>query len=475
MTAAEASRATARGPILNVSFYRFVELQDLDELRSRLKARAIEQDLKGSILLSEEGINGFLAAPPARLRPFLEWLFRMPPFRGMEAKESFSSEVPFARMLVKVKKEIIAMGRPEISPAKFTGKRLAPAELKHWYDTKKDFVIVDTRNDYEVTEGTFKNAVHYDIETFREFPEKFEKEAEALREKTVVMFCTGGIRCEKATALAMDLGVTDVYQLEGGILKYFEEVGPAHYRGECFVFDHRTNVDAGLEPREERRLREKAEGLRFYGRRHCAFSARVRMALDARGLPYAFSESESGNVPSDILKIAPQAESPVLVHSQAGQEDLVLYRSAIILDYLEEKFPELRKFQPETAERRARMRLWIDWIDGPFARDSKDWIAERDRLGPDQRYALEAKLEKHLYRLKTPLQRSRRFLVVDAPTQADLAAYSVLAPLRAAGFPTEYAERFTPVWEWFDRVGALATSPTKAKSPALTPDIPSRR
>jgi UPF0176 protein len=434
-----------------------VELEDLEALRERLKARALEQELKGSILLSAEGINGFLAGPPSRLRPFLEWLFAMPPFRGMEPKESYSSDVPFARMLVKVKKEIIAMGRPEISPAKFTGKRLAPVELKNWYDTKKDFVIVDTRNDYEVAEGTFKNAVHYDIETFREFPEKFEKETEALRDKTVVMFCTGGIRCEKATALAMDLGVKDVYQLEGGILKYFEEVGPAHYRGECFVFDHRTNVDAGLEPREERRLREKAAGLRFYGRRNCAYSERVEMALAARGLPYASFTVESEKVPSEIQKAAPQAELPVLVHSEAGQEDLVLYRSAIILDYLEDKFPELRKFLPETAERRARMRLWIDWVDGPFAEDAARWITDRTGLSSEDRYSLEVKLEKHLYRLKTPLQRSRRFLVVDAPTHADFAAYSVLAPLRAAGFPTEFPERFAPVWEWFERIRSIRT------------------
>jgi UPF0176 protein len=450
-------------PILNVSFYRFVELRNLEDLRDRLKSRALESGLKGSILLSEEGINGFLAGPTAALRPYLDWLFALPPFRGMETKESYSSEVPFSRMLVKIKKEIISMGRPEISPAKVTGKRITPTELKSWYDTKKDFVIVDTRNDYEVAEGTFKNAVHYDIETFRQFPERLEKEAAALQDKTVVMFCTGGIRCEKATALAMDLGIEDVYQLEGGILKYFEEVGSAHYRGECFVFDHRTNIDAGLEARAERLLREKASGLRFIGRRHCLHTARVRLALEAKGLPFHYEEGVHDQPPESVRKLAPLATLPVLVHEEKGCEPLVLYRSAVILDYLEERFPELRRFLPESAERRARMRLWIDWIDSVFAPDAEHWLRNRHELSSEAKYAHEALLEKALHRLKTPLQRSRKFLVVDAPTLADFAAYSVLAPLRGAGFPTEFPERFSLLWDWCARVEAVAQSAEPAQ------------
>jgi UPF0176 protein len=454
-------------PILNVSFYRFVELHDLEALRDRLKSRALESGLKGSILLSEEGINGFLAGPTAVLRSYLDWLFSMPPFRGMTPKESFSLEAPFARMLVKIKKEIISMGRPEISPAKVTGKRITPAELKSWYDTKKDFVIVDTRNDYEVAEGTFKNAVHYDIETFREFPQHLEMEAASLQDKTVVMFCTGGIRCEKATALAMDLGIEEVYQLEGGILKYFEEVGSAHYRGECFVFDHRSNIDAGLEARAERKLREKASGLRLFARKNCRHSARVRMALEAKGLPYA--ASDESEVPAEIRITAPQAELPVLVHSEPSHEGLVLYRSDIILGYLDEKFPELRSLLPELAERRARMRLWIDWIDGPFSKDADRWMKEGARLAAEERHGLEARLEKHLYRLKTPLQRSRRYLVVDEPTQADLAALSVLEPLRKAGFPTEFPERFELVWAWADRVSKNGRAESAPAIPARMP------
>jgi UPF0176 protein len=447
----------AQGPILNVSFYRFVTLgkdgpASLEALRDRLKSKAIESGLHGSILLSHEGINGFLAAEPEKLRPYLDWLFtEFPEFKGIEPKESFSSSVPFTRMLVKVKKEIITMGRPEIRPSEKTGKRIYPEELKRWYDEKKDFVIVDTRNDYEIAEGTFKNAVHYDIETFKQFPEKLEKNREELKDKPVVMFCTGGIRCEKATALAMDLGIEDVYQLEGGILKYFEEVGNAHYRGECFVFDHRTNVDPGLEARPDRVLREKQEGVKLWLEKDHPESARVFYALKAKGLNV---ETEFVETDSEALKaLNPHGEAPVWVIGE-----LTLYPANSILAYLDENYPETLNLTPDSAERRARMRLWLDWVDRVFMPKAERWIRERGSLSAEEAYALEASLEKDLYRLKTPLQRSRRFLVVDQPTQADFAAFAALERLRSTGFPSDYPERFTPVWEWADRVHSLIES-----------------
>ena len=233
---------------VNISSYRFVELTDLPAKRVAFKNKALELGLKGSILLSLEGINLFLAGSESAINEYLEFLGRYPGLENLEPKRSYSKDQPFRRMLVKIKKEIISMGRPEVVPSRMTGKRVTPLELKSWYDQKKPMVIVDTRNDYEINLGTFVNAVDMGLKTFRQFPEKLEQMKGDLKDKTVVMFCTGGIRCEKATALAQQYGIEDVYQLEGGILKYFEEVGSAHYKGECFVFDQRVSLDPELKP-----------------------------------------------------------------------------------------------------------------------------------------------------------------------------------------------------------------------------------
>lgn len=423
------------GPILNVSFYRFTRLRELESLRDRVRSRARADGLHGSILLSEEGINGFLAGEPSRLRPYLDWLFlEIPGLAGLKPKESFSADIPFTRMLVKIKKEIITMGRPDVIPSAKTGRNLAPTELKRWYDERKDFVIVDTRNDYEISQGAFEGAVHYDIETFREFPEKLATKASELKDKTVVMYCTGGIRCEKATALAMDLGIKDVYQLEGGILKYFEEVGGSHYRGDCFVFDHRAAVDPELRALPERVLEEKSAGLRLYSRDDTFESVRVELALQAKGLSFE--------------RIADFAEAaPVL--SSGGRTFEGTNR---ILSHLDENFPETRSFTPASEDRLARMGTWIKWVDEVFTPDVNRWISERANLSGDESHALEVRLEKHLYRLKTPLQRNRRFLVVADATQADIAAYATLVALRNTGFPRDYPERFDLVWEWMRAV-----------------------
>ncbi|MGZ3688882.1 MAG: sulfurtransferase [Bdellovibrionota bacterium] len=231
---------------LNIAFYRFVALDDLPGLRVKMRARCQELALKGTILLAPEGINGFLAGGEASIRAIQAWMEEIGSFAGLHYKESVSEGVPFTRMLVKLKKEIISMGCPEVRPALKTGSRLQARELKRWLDEGKEVVLLDTRNDYEIRLGTFAGAKDLGLQTFRQFPEKLRASAAELQDKPVVMFCTGGIRCEKATALALELGIPEAYQLEGGILKYFEEVGGAHYQGECFVFDYRTAVNPEL-------------------------------------------------------------------------------------------------------------------------------------------------------------------------------------------------------------------------------------
>lgn len=232
---------------LNIAFYKFVELKNLQEMRPILKTKAVALSLKGTILLSPEGINAFLAGEKEKVFEFLKFLRTYPELSDIDVKESWSEKQPFTRMLVKIKKEIISFGIPEVNPAKKTGPRVSAQELKTWLDENRDVVLIDTRNQYEIKLGTFKNALDLNLKTFRQFPKKMQELAPELKDKTMVMFCTGGIRCEKATALAVQMGFEKAYQLEGGILKYFEEVGGAHYEGECFVFDQRVAVDPRLE------------------------------------------------------------------------------------------------------------------------------------------------------------------------------------------------------------------------------------
>jgi UPF0176 protein len=237
--------------ILNVSAYKFVNLGDTAALRETLAERASRLHLKGTILLAEEGINLFLAGPGADVHDFLDKLRLDTRFAGLEAKESWSGEQPFRKLLVKVKPEIIRMNHPAIQPAQGRAPALVAKDLKRWLDQGHDdngkpVVMLDTRNAFEVDHGTFDGAVDWRIEKFSEFPGALAQHKTQLEGKTVVSFCTGGIRCEKAAILMREVGVQDVWQLEGGILKYFEETGGAHYTGSCFVFDERRELDAGL-------------------------------------------------------------------------------------------------------------------------------------------------------------------------------------------------------------------------------------
>ena len=237
--------------VLNISSYKFVPLPDAPALRETLLARALRRDLKGTILLAEEGINLFLAGPAEDVRGFITELQTDPRFADITPKESWSDTRPFRKMLVKVKGEIIRMNYPTIRPAEGRAPAVAPATVKRWLDQGHDdegrpVVTLDTRNDFEVDAGTFEGAIDWRITKFTEFPAALQAHKAELQDKTVVSFCTGGIRCEKAAILMQEMGLDHVVQLEGGILKYFEETDGSHYRGSCFVFDERRAVDADL-------------------------------------------------------------------------------------------------------------------------------------------------------------------------------------------------------------------------------------
>lgn len=238
--------------ILNISTYKFVPLSDAPALRELFLQRAVALGLKGTILLAEEGINLFLAGRAEDVREFVAQLHTDARFADIVPKESWSDTQPFKKMLVKVKGEIIRMNHPTIKPADGRAPAVAPATVKRWLDQGFDdngrpVVTLDTRNDFEVDEGTFDGAIDWRITKFTEFPEALRSHLDDLKDKTVVSFCTGGIRCEKAAILMREEGLEHVYQLEGGILKYFEETDGSHYHGGCFVFDERRALGADLQ------------------------------------------------------------------------------------------------------------------------------------------------------------------------------------------------------------------------------------
>ena len=233
--------------IINIAAYQFASLTDLKELRDRLIAHCKEWGLKGTILLSTEGVNLFVAGLSAEIDFLLTELRAVSGLEGLQAKISESEQQPFSRMLVKIKKEIISFGVDGIDPSRRPSPKLAARELKQWLDEGRPVTLLDTRNDYEVKLGTFKNALTVNIDHFREFPDAVRKLPTEMKEQPIVMFCTGGIRCEKAGPFMEREGFRQIFQLDGGILKYFEECGSAHYDGECFVFDQRVGVDPSLQ------------------------------------------------------------------------------------------------------------------------------------------------------------------------------------------------------------------------------------
>ena len=232
--------------IINISCYKFVPLDNLHERRTAIRRRAVELKLKGTVLLSPEGVNLFVAGPVDAIREFVSFLRSDPALADLQPKESVSEYQPFNRMLVKIKQEIIAFGIEGVAPAARTAPKLTASELKQWLDEGRPVHLLDIRNDYEYDLGTFDNAIKMGLDHFREFSEAVRKLPETMKDEPVVMFCTGGIRCEKAGPFMEMAGFRNVYQLHGGILKYFEEVGGAHYHGECFVFDQRVAIDPSL-------------------------------------------------------------------------------------------------------------------------------------------------------------------------------------------------------------------------------------
>jgi UPF0176 protein len=240
-------------PYLTAAFYKFIDLPDYAARKAPLLALCERHNVKGLILLAREGINSTIAGASADVHAVLAYLRSDPLLADLQHKESFTVKHPFYRMKVRLKKEIVTLGVPGISPTTMAGTYVKPAEWNALI-TDPSVVVVDTRNDYEVAIGTFAGAVDPHIKTFSELPAWVEQ-AERLGKATgakpkVAMFCTGGIRCEKSTALMRTLGYDEVYHLEGGILKYLETVPPAQslWQGECFVFDERVSVGHGLVP-----------------------------------------------------------------------------------------------------------------------------------------------------------------------------------------------------------------------------------
>jgi UPF0176 protein len=242
--------------VLNVAAYRFVELDDLPTLRERLLQRAGQAALKGTVLLAPEGINLFLAGEADALRGWLQDLQGDPRLAGLEVKESVSATQPFKRLRVKLKAEIIRMNQPAIRPAAGRAPSVDAHTLARWLrqgrcDAGREVVLLDTRNGFEVDRGAFDGAIDWRLTKFSEFPDalaaRLSTQGAELQGKTIVSYCTGGIRCEKAAIWMRQQGLPHTLQLDGGILKYFElEPGAPFFHGECFVFDEREALDAEL-------------------------------------------------------------------------------------------------------------------------------------------------------------------------------------------------------------------------------------
>ena len=235
--------------IVVIAFYKFVPLEDYVELRLPLHAACKKLGLKGTVLLASEGINGMLGGSREAIDGILQYLKTDDRFSNLEHKESYTSEVPFLKLKIRLKREIVALGVPEVSPLKQVGIYVAPNQ---WNELISDpeVIVVDTRNSFEYEHGTFKGAVDPKTKRFRDFPTFVEKELDPSKDKKVAMFCTGGIRCEKATSYLLEKGFEKVYHLQGGILKYLEEIPKEEslFQGECFVFDERIALDHDLSP-----------------------------------------------------------------------------------------------------------------------------------------------------------------------------------------------------------------------------------
>ncbi|MBX9886282.1 MAG: rhodanese-related sulfurtransferase [Novosphingobium sp.] len=239
----------ARGRFTVAALYRFARLADPAALRAPLLALAEAQGIKGTLLLAREGVNGTIAGSADGIASILEHIRALPGCADLDVKHSAAEEMPFGRLKVRVKREIVTMGEPDIDPLAGAGTYVSPQDWNALI-SDPEVIVIDTRNDYEVAVGTFPQAINPGTRTFREFPAWFRREREHLlaKPRKVAMFCTGGIRCEKSTAFLKAEGIEDVYHLQGGVLRYLEEVPPEQslWQGECFVFDERVALGHGL-------------------------------------------------------------------------------------------------------------------------------------------------------------------------------------------------------------------------------------
>ncbi len=247
-----ADLSLTQAPVCVAALYQFTRFDDHGALQEPLQLLCDAEGIHGILLLAGEGINGTVAGTRAAIETLLAYIRTLPGCADIEVKYSGAKTMPFLRMKVRLKNEIVTMGQPDIDPAKHAGTYVAPAE---WNDliADPDTIVIDTRNDYEVAIGQFEGAIDPKTPSFRDFPDWFRAERDRLlgegKQPRVAMYCTGGIRCEKSTAFLAKEGVEDVYHLKGGILKYLEEIPPelSLWRGECFVFDQRVSVGHGLE------------------------------------------------------------------------------------------------------------------------------------------------------------------------------------------------------------------------------------
>ncbi|MDO9610212.1 MAG: rhodanese-related sulfurtransferase [Brevundimonas sp.] len=239
------------GQIRVAALYRFAGIDDVEAVRARLQAVCEDSAVKGTLLVATEGLNGTIAGPESGIEAVLADICAIPGFPDLEVKYAWTGDMPFLRMKVRIKREIVTMGQPDLDPARQAGVYVAPAD---WNALIADptTLVIDTRNDYEGEIGAFERAVQPNTRSFRDFPHWFRTEGRALldqmKPQRVAMYCTGGIRCEKSTAFLKAEGVENVHHLEGGILRYLEEVEPTDslWRGDCFVFDERVSVGHGL-------------------------------------------------------------------------------------------------------------------------------------------------------------------------------------------------------------------------------------
>ena len=236
--------------VLNIAGYKFEPLDDVEVLVPEFQSVCNKLGLKGSVYLSPNGINFSLAGSEEDIQQYVQFMEQDERFLNIPLKKTYSETQPFRRMKVRPKKEIISLGRDDVNPRELTGGYVTPQELYKMYENKEDVIVLDTRNEYETRVGLFENAVDLQLDTFRDFPDAIEQLPEEYKDKQIVMYCTGGIRCEKASAVMLKAGFSDVKQLEGGVLDYFKETDGKYWNGDCFVFDERVALDTELNETE---------------------------------------------------------------------------------------------------------------------------------------------------------------------------------------------------------------------------------